>query len=138
MEIINELQQAEAVFSDLMDSLIVDIASEAHRGARLGLDPRLKIDEQEEDEQEEYRLGVQAGLSVEGISGNSNENDYNHSGVDIFNQRHPSVAREIIECMNCHRKVMAGRFAPHLEKCMGKVSPLTHGVNISLFALFMI
>ena len=136
MEIINELQQAEAVFSDLMDSLIVDIASEAHRGARLGLDPRLKIDEEEEEE--ENRLGVQAGLIVEGISGNSTENDSNHGGVDIFNQKHPSVAREVIECMNCHRKVMAGRFAPHLEKCMGKVSPLTHGVNISLFALFMI
>jgi hypothetical protein len=24
--------------------------------------------------------------------------------------------------MNCGRPIVAGRFAPHLEKCMGKVS----------------
>jgi hypothetical protein len=27
--------------------------------------------------------------------------------------------------MNCGRPVVAGRFAPHLEKCMGKVNQST-------------
>ena len=49
MEMVNESQRAETVYSDLLDSLIVDIASEAHRGAKLGLDPRLNIDEEEEE-----------------------------------------------------------------------------------------
>ncbi|KAJ8559827.1 hypothetical protein K7X08_003885 [Anisodus acutangulus] len=35
-------------------------------------------------------------------------------------QTHPPVANEIFECMNCGRPIMAGHFAPHLEKCMGK------------------
>ncbi|RVW57112.1 Ataxin-7-like protein 3 [Vitis vinifera] len=71
-------------FGDLLDSIIVDVASECHRIARLGLDRNL------EEEEEELRLSAQARVS------------------------------EIFECMNCGRSIMAGRFAPHLEKCMGK------------------
>ncbi|RVW66187.1 hypothetical protein CK203_047426 [Vitis vinifera] len=75
-------QLSSHFFGDLLDSIIVDVASECHRIARLGLDRNL------EEEEEELRLSAQAD--------------------------------EIFECMNCGRSIMAGRFAPHLEKCMGK------------------
>jgi SAGA-associated factor 11 len=40
--------------------------------------------------------------------------------VDMFgNQVHP-VALDQVGCPVCRRHVAAGRFAPHLEKCMGK------------------
>ena len=43
-------------------------------------------------------------------------------GVDVFGQTHPAIAADVIKCMNCGRPVVACRFAPHLEKCMGKVN----------------
>lgn len=39
--------------------------------------------------------------------------------TDVFGQTHPPSAMEQITCMKCGRKVAAGRFAPHLEKCLG-------------------
>eukprot|EP00899_Mesostigma_viride_P008092 jgi/Mesvir1/17284/Mv07689-RA.1 len=41
-------------------------------------------------------------------------------GLDLFGQRHPPVPTDMVTCLHCSRKVMSGRFAPHLEKCMGK------------------
>ncbi|CAH2049750.1 unnamed protein product [Thlaspi arvense] len=99
-------------FSDLLDSIIVDVASECHRIARLGLDHNL------EEEEEELRLSAQARARVADPS-NSSEANSKYT-VDIFGQTHPSIANEVFECMNCRRSIMAGRFAPHLEKCMGK------------------
>ncbi|KAK9124612.1 hypothetical protein Sjap_014214 [Stephania japonica] len=99
-------------YGDLLDSIIVDVASECHRIARLGLDRNL------EDEEEELRLSTQARARVADPS-NSGEANSKYV-VDIFGQTHPSVASEIFECMNCGRSIMAGRFAPHLEKCMGR------------------
>lgn len=108
-----ELQLLAEVFTELLDSIIVDIASESHRIARLGLDRNL------DEEEEELRLSAEARARA---------SDPSHSGesngkyiVDIFGQTHPPIANEIFDCMNCGRSIMAGRFAPHLEKCMGKV-----------------
>ncbi|XP_027335978.1 ataxin-7-like protein 3 isoform X1 [Abrus precatorius] len=105
-------QISSHVFLDLLDSIIVDVASECHRVARLGLDSNL------EEEDEELKLSAQARVQVADPS-NSNEANGKYV-VDIFGQTHPPVANEIFECMNCNRSIMAGRFAPHLEKCMGK------------------
>ncbi|XXG44350.1 hypothetical protein AAC387_Pa01g4181 [Persea americana] len=105
-------QLASHCFGDLLDSIIADIASECHRIARLGLDRNL------EDEEEELRLSTQARVRVADPS-NSGETNSKYV-VDIFGQTHPAVANEIFDCMNCKRSIMAGRFAPHLEKCMGK------------------
>lgn len=100
------------VFRDLLDSIIIDVASESHRIVRLGLDRKLDLEE------EELRLSAEARARA---------SDPSHSGeangkyvVDIFGQTHPPIANEIFDCMNCGRSIMAGRFAPHLEKCMGK------------------
>ncbi|KAL5711508.1 SAGA-associated factor [Ranunculus cassubicifolius] len=105
--------QSQLFFEELLDSLIVDVASESHRIARLGLDRNL------EDEEEELRLSTQARARVADPNHNSGESNSKYV-IDIFGQTHPSVASEIFECMNCGRSIMAGRFAPHLEKCMGK------------------
>ncbi|KAF3621058.1 putative 6-phosphofructo-2-kinase/fructose-2,6-bisphosphatase-like [Capsicum annuum] len=100
------------VFDELLDSIIMDVASECHRITKLGLDRNL------EEEEEELRLSAQARARVADPS-NSSETNGKYI-VDIFGQTHPPVANEIFECMNCGRSIMAGRFAPHLEKCMGK------------------
>ncbi|XP_068640441.1 SAGA-associated factor 11-like [Aristolochia californica] len=105
-------QLSSHFFGDLLDSIIVDIASECHRISRLGLDRNL------EEEEEELKLSAQARVRVaDPSSGGETNSKY---VVDIFGQTHPAVANEIFECMNCGRSIMAGRFAPHLEKCMGK------------------
>ncbi|XP_058075073.1 SAGA-associated factor 11 [Magnolia sinica] len=105
-------QLSSHVFGDLLDSILVDVASECHRIARLGLDRNL------EEEEEELRLSAQARVRVADPS-NSGEANGKYV-VDIFGQTHPTIAEEIIFCMNCDRQIIAGRFAPHLEKCMGK------------------
>lgn len=92
--------------------MIMDVASESHRIARLGLDRNL------DDEEEELRLSAQARARVADPSHSEANSKY---VVDIFGQTHPPVASEIFDCMNCGRSIVAGRFAPHLEKCMGKV-----------------
>ncbi|KAK8960761.1 hypothetical protein KSP40_PGU015230 [Platanthera guangdongensis] len=103
-------QLSSHVFGDLLDSIIVDVASECHRIARLGLDRNL------EEEEEELRLSAQARVADPSSSGDGNGKNL----VDIFGQTHPAIASEIFDCMNCGRPIVAGRFAPHLEKCMGK------------------
>ncbi|XP_057550050.1 SAGA-associated factor 11 [Amaranthus tricolor] len=105
-------QLSAQLFGDLLDSIIVDVASECHRIARLGLDRSL------EEEEEELKLSLQARAKV-ADSSNDGETSGKHV-VDIFGQNHPSVANDIFDCMNCGRSITAGRFAPHLEKCMGK------------------
>lgn len=107
------LQLSSQLFGDLLDSIIVDVASECHRIARLGLDRSL------EEEEEELKLSLQARAKV-ADSSNDSETSGKHV-VDIFGQNHPTVANDIFDCMNCGRSITAGRFAPHLEKCMGKV-----------------
>ncbi|KAI0497351.1 hypothetical protein KFK09_020574 [Dendrobium nobile] len=103
-------QLCSQAFGDLLDSIVVDVASECHRIARLGLDRNL------EEEEEELRLSAQARVADPSSSSDGNSKNM----VDIFGQTHPAIASEIFDCMNCGRPIVAGRFAPHLEKCMGK------------------
>lgn len=39
--------------------------------------------------------------------------------VDMFGNMIQPVALDQVSCPNCGRKIASGRFAPHLEKCMG-------------------
>lgn len=119
------LQVTSHLFGELLDSVIMDVASECHRVARLGLDRNL------DEEEEELRLSTQARAMVADPS-NSGETSGKYV-ADIFGQTHPPVANEIFECMNCGRSIMAGRFAPHLEKCMGKASLFTFVYILSCF-----
>jgi len=44
----------------------------------------------------------------------------NRPGYDIFGQSITEIQNsESFECLNCKRSVVASRYAPHLEKCMG-------------------
>ena len=122
------LQLSSHFFGELLDSIIVDVASECHRIARLGLDRNL------EEEEEELRLSAQARVTVADPS-NSGETNGKYV-VDIFGQTHPSVANEVFDCMNCGRPIVAGRFAPHLEKCMGKVN-LWLLICVAVLSFFM-
>lgn len=103
------------MFADLLDSLILDVASEAHRAARLGFDYRLR------NEEDEARTCASARASLGDVDSAASENSGKYT-VDVFEQTHPTIAQEMFDCMNCGRPIVAGRFAPHLEKCMGKVS----------------
>lgn len=103
------------MFADLLNSLIVDVATEAHRGARLGFDYRLN-----NEEEEEVQLSAQARATIGEVDICESETSGKHA-VDVFGCSHPTIANDIIDCMNCGRPIVAGRFAPHLEKCMGKV-----------------
>ncbi len=40
-------------------------------------------------------------------------------GVDVFGNHVPPIALDQVRCPSCGRAVAAGRFAPHLDKCMG-------------------
>ncbi|CAN6696237.1 unnamed protein product [Malus baccata var. baccata] len=105
-----DAQLSSHVFGDLLYSITVDVASECHRITKLGLDRNF------EEEEEELRLSAQAQVRLADPS-NSGEANGKYV-VDIFGQNHPFVASEVFECMNCDRSIVAGRFAPHLEKCM--------------------
>ncbi|KAK6935697.1 SAGA complex, Sgf11 subunit, partial [Dillenia turbinata] len=91
---------ASLFLEDLLDSLIVDVASEYHRITRLGLDHNL------EDEEEELRLSCQHKPGQRLL-------------VSVIVAWQLGT-NEIFECMNCGISIMTGRFAPHREKCMGK------------------
>ncbi|XP_002963785.2 SAGA-associated factor 11 homolog [Selaginella moellendorffii] len=107
--------QEAAIFAEILDSLIVDVAAEAHRAARLGFDPRIEM-----GEEEELRLSSQARSLAESGSAGSERGGGEKYVVDMFGQSHPAIASQQLQCMNCGRSVAAGRFAPHLEKCLGK------------------
>ena len=110
--------QAQTVYADLLESLIFDVASEAHRAARLGFDYRLQ-----NDEEDEAQMSGSGRATVGDVDTAAPETSGKYT-VDVFGQTHPAIAQDNFDCMNCGRAIVAGRFAPHLEKCMGKVSSL--------------
>lgn len=91
-----------SAYADLLDELCAEVACEAHREHTTGTlvhqplgppPPRPKpLD------------------PLPGVKG----------PTDVFGQVHPGTATEVVICMNCGRKAQAGKFAYHLEKCLGK------------------
>ncbi len=114
-----ELWQAQNVFAELLDSLIVDVAAEAHRAARLGFDYRLDNEEEEEAQMSAHARATVGDVDIGGGSETGGKYTF-----DVFGLSHPTIAQDMFDCMNCGRPIVAGRFAPHLEKCMGKVKSL--------------
>lgn len=108
----NSGSDLQLFYGEIVDSIIGDVASESHRIARLGLDRYLDLEE------EELRLSTEARARTADPSHSGEDSKY---VADIYGQTHPAIAEDILNCMNCGRPVVAGRFAPHLEKCMGKV-----------------
>ncbi|CAD6334128.1 unnamed protein product [Miscanthus lutarioriparius] len=116
-------QLALSCFEELLDCAVADVASECHRIARLGLDRSVDA---EEEELRVWAARAAAAAAAGGDhhhhpgGGGAAEEGGSKGGVDVFGQTHPAIAADVVECMNCGRPVVAGRFAPHLEKCMGK------------------
>ncbi|XP_062181639.1 SAGA-associated factor 11-like isoform X1 [Phragmites australis] len=115
-------QLALSCFEELLDCAVADVASECHRIARLGLDRSVDTEEEELCVWAERAAAAAAGdlHPGSGSGGGGEEGGGSKGGVDVFGQTHPAIAADVVECMNCGRHVVAGRFAPHLEKCMGK------------------
>ncbi len=129
------MQQAQNVFAELLDSLIVDVAAEAHRAARLGFDYRV-----DNEEEEEAQMSAHARATVGDVDIGGSETGGKYT-FDVFGLSHPTIAQDIFDCMNCGHPIVAGRFAPHLEKCMGKVKSIcTHeeGCQLVEFGLFCV
>jgi hypothetical protein len=82
--------------------LIVDVALEAHRAARLGC--------------EEAPLLSDADAAEAATA----PHHFSRAAADAFGATHPAVPTDEFACPSCGRTVQAGRFAAHLEKCLGK------------------
>ncbi|XP_073391143.1 uncharacterized protein [Physcomitrium patens] len=128
MVVASSKASVQNVFADLLDSLILDVASEAHRAARLGFDYRLR-----NEEEDEARACASARATLGDVDSAASENCGKYT-VDVFELTHPTIAQEMFDCMNCGRPIVAGRFAPHLEKCMGKGRKARIKPNSSLSA----
>lgn len=92
-----------AAYSDILDDVLLDVAVEAHRELKTGVlvpqGPAAAATERPQP------LDPLAGVK---------------GATDVFGQVHPGTATDIVICMNCGRKAQAGKFAYHLEKCLGK------------------
>uniref|UniRef100_A0ACD5TI03 Uncharacterized protein n=1 Tax=Avena sativa TaxID=4498 RepID=A0ACD5TI03_AVESA len=113
-------QLALSCFDELLDIAVADVASECHRIARLGLDRSVDAEEEELRAWAARVAGDHPGAEDGGATRGSGGGGGNKGAPDVFGQTHPAIAADILHCMNCGRPVVAGRFAPHLEKCMGK------------------
>jgi SAGA-associated factor 11 len=96
--------QTVAAYSYLLDECLMDVAIEVQRDAK---------------------LEPQAWDGSNSCEPELTETDHHHdapinNNVDVFGQAHNAIALEVVECLNCGRKLAAGRYAPHLEKCLGR------------------
>ena len=75
--------------------------------------------EKEEEEETMEKMLAKAAIHY----GSANMLGIQMSGskgaVDMFGNMIQPVALDQVACPNCGRKISSGRFAPHLEKCMG-------------------
>jgi SAGA-associated factor 11 len=109
---------ASALFLEALEEALLDVALEAHREARTsGLD---------------YAPFRHAPA---GAAGAYEAQRYFGPGgrpLDVFGSSHPPVADDPIVCANCGRSVLAGRYAPHLEKCFGKGRAASRGAALRI------
>lgn len=98
--------QSVAAYSYLLDECLADIAIEVLRETLFTPDRHLDDNPLVEPATTATAEHHNSGVST--------------TGVDIFGQVHNAIALEVVECLNCGRKLAAGRYAPHLEKCLGR------------------
>lgn len=104
---------ANFIFDSVCDEVTLGVLFEVHHGIKTGLTELL---EGEKEDEEPYKIVNSPECDVFGFSILKKTPDSNCS------------------CPNCERPVSATRFAPHLEKCMGKYL-LNHKRN-SLFLFY--
>eukprot|EP00879_Flechtneria_rotunda_P004793 GHRR01005065.1.p1 GENE.GHRR01005065.1~~GHRR01005065.1.p1 ORF type:complete len:144 (+),score=33.12 GHRR01005065.1:242-673(+) len=91
-----------AAYGDLLDNMCMEVAVEAHREVKTGI---LRRSRDPQIPQRPVPLDPLPGVK---------------GATDVFGQVHPGTATDIVICMNCGRRTQAGKFAYHLEKCLGK------------------
>jgi SAGA-associated factor 11 len=87
------------LFDSLVDEILLGIVFEIHHANKTGIDI-LGLDAATGDDNAEFKI-------------------INAPDVDVFGSSHTKKAIDCT-CPNCDRLVACSRFAPHLEKCMGK------------------
>eukprot|EP00898_Chlorokybus_atmophyticus_P004510 jgi/Chlat1/505/Chrsp103S00987 len=111
-----QARAAAHVLNTLIDSILLDIAIEHKRdihawgdggAGEAGSDSEEAVDIQRRRTDVEPRKREAETASGRGCP-------------DVFGQWQPAVATDLVTCRGCGQKLAAGRFAPHLEKCMVK------------------
>lgn len=114
-------------FSDLLDSIIIDVASEEHRAAKLGFDRRY--------ERGDHPVAF-SELTIDSFGvdtvGSSDPFANTTKKTDVFGSSDPG-AGATVECPVCEKQMEAGIFAAHLEECMAdvKTTKATVGITFS-------
>ncbi|PSC71638.1 SAGA-associated factor 11 [Micractinium conductrix] len=116
-------------YSSLIDGVIEDVALEVHRAVQTGVDDLADV---------RHRL-ASGGGSAGGPPPPPPLPPPVAKGamVDVFGHVVPPIALDQVSCPNCNRKVAAGRFAPHLEKCMGRGRQASRAANKRLSTMEM-
>ncbi|KAL4532368.1 hypothetical protein Ndes2437B_g02775 [Nannochloris sp. 'desiccata'] len=120
--------QTVEAYTSIIDEIIKEVAQGVHRAVKTGVDDLHDIRARQHAaalQQEEHQTGQNAaaattpalpspfislGVQMSGSKG----------AVDMFGNQVQPIALDQVSCPVCRRQVAAGRFAPHLEKCMGK------------------
>ncbi|BDA47504.1 probable Ataxin-7-like protein 3 [Coccomyxa sp. Obi] len=103
--------QTVAAYSDLVEEILTDIAVQTHRSIRTGtvskesLPKTCKVASSTDQKPPPPLPPGKAGKGVL---------------VDVFGQVLTQQPRDEVTCVHCGRRIAASRFAPHLEKCLGK------------------
>jgi len=132
-------QAARALFDDLLAGCIFEAVMEVHRDAMLGREARTGGKRRAEEEAAFDRsVTAQRPASTAGAPLVNTGPDPGPSAavpappsmrpfpggwfkgqrVDIYGQIVPTVPHDQVTCPVCSRRVAAGRFSTHLEKCM--------------------
>uniref|UniRef100_A0A914UP36 SAGA-associated factor 11 n=1 Tax=Plectus sambesii TaxID=2011161 RepID=A0A914UP36_9BILA len=115
---ISDEGETDALINELYDAVlrqvIVSSAFEAHRSAAIGLS--FLFDDT--DDKSANPSGSPRSVRLE-----ESDTIVNAPGYDVFGQSHVALGKSLRNqecvCPECGRSMVASRFAPHLEKCMG-------------------
>ncbi|KAI7879171.1 hypothetical protein K492DRAFT_238062 [Lichtheimia hyalospora FSU 10163] len=90
----NKASLAFMLLGELIDECIYDVVFEAHRN-------------------------IKQANSVCQICQTRCRSYVSRAGCDVFGNSYAANNLPSYECVNCHKMIAAGRYAPHLEKCLG-------------------
>lgn len=119
--------QMVCAYSLLLDLVMWDVAQEVHREAKtadMSSQRRPSTSGQQRKQGAPALTAEPAAPKAEAATAPSTLPPHplpgRAPGLDIFGQAHPSTATELVTCQHCKRQTAAGKFAPHLQKCLGK------------------
>lgn len=102
--------QTVAAYSDLVEEILTDIAVQTHRSVRTGTVSKESLPKtcNVAASKDQKPQPLPTGKPGKGVL------------VDVFGQVLTQQPRDEVTCVHCGRRIAASRFAPHLEKCLGK------------------